>query len=75
MPYTRMQLEVSNQIGHLTLNQPDEYNRMPPAFWEEFLRAIAEMDASGGIRALIISSTGKHFSAGMDVSVFTDRRK
>ncbi len=28
MPYTRMQLDVSNQVGHLTLNQPDEYNRM-----------------------------------------------
>jgi enoyl-CoA hydratase len=70
-----MQLDVNNQVGHLTLNQPDEYNRMPAAFWEEFPRAIAEMDASGGVRALIVSAIGKHFCAGMDVSVFTDTAK
>ena len=70
-----MQLDITNQVGHLILNQPEQYNRMPPAFWEEFPRAIREMDASGGVRALIVSSTGKHFTAGMDVSVFTDARK
>ena len=75
MAYTSLRLEVNNQVGHLSLNQPDEYNRMPPAFWEEFPRAIAEMDASGGVRALIVSATGKHFCAGMDVSVFTDTAK
>jgi enoyl-CoA hydratase len=70
-----MQLDITNQVGHLILNQPEQYNRMPPTFWEEFPRAIREMDASGGVRALIVSSTGKHFTAGMDVSVFTDARK
>ncbi|MEZ5561246.1 MAG: enoyl-CoA hydratase-related protein [Pseudomonadales bacterium] len=71
MSYTRLQLEVTGKIGHLRLCQPDEYNRMPPAFWSEFPRALDELDARGDVRALVISSTGKHFSAGMDVSAFT----
>ena len=75
MAYTRMKLSVVDQVGHLTLNQPDEYNRMPPAFWSEFPRALEEVDASGKVRALVISSTGKHFTSGMDVSVFTNRRE
>lgn len=71
MNYTRMNVTKADKIGHIELNQPDEYNRMPPAFWEEFPAAVAEMNAGGDVRALIVSSTGKHFTAGMDISVFT----
>lgn len=60
MSYTRMQVDVSNQVGHITLNQPDEYNRMPPVFWQELPRAIREMDASGSVRTLIVPSTDTH---------------
>jgi enoyl-CoA hydratase len=69
--YTRMDVVLKDGIGTITLNQPDEYNRMPTAFWSEFPRAVEELDASGRTRALIVASTGKHFSAGMDLSVFT----
>ena len=77
MTYTRMNVSVGgneDNIGHIELNQPEEYNRMPPAFWEEFPRALDELDVTGKIRALVISSTGKHFTSGMDVSVFTASR-
>ncbi len=73
--FTRLQVSVSdNGVGTITLNQPEEYNRMPPAFWEEFPAALNALDETGRTRALIVASTGKHFSAGMDVSVFTDER-
>jgi len=74
MPYTRMTVTVADRIGHIQLNQPDEYNRMPPAFWAELPQALDELDARGDVRAIILSSTGKHFSSGMDVSVFTQDR-
>jgi enoyl-CoA hydratase len=44
---------------------------MVPAFWSELPAIVRELDASGEVRALVISSTGKHFTAGMDLSVFT----
>lgn len=69
-PFTRIQVKQQDNIAQLILNQPDEYNRMPPAFWEEFPQALGELDALGKVRALIISSTGKHFSAGLDISSF-----
>ncbi len=73
--YTRLEVTVADSgVGTITLNQPDEYNRMPPAFWGEFPAALETMDASGGMRALVVASTGKHFSAGMDLSVFTEGR-
>jgi enoyl-CoA hydratase len=75
MSYTRLDLTVANRIGHLQLSKPDEYNRMPPAFWEEFPAALEELDRRGDVRVLVVSSTGKHFSAGMDVSAFTGSRE
>ena len=71
MTYTRMKVGKADGVGSVEFDRPDEYNRMPPAFWEEFPRAVKEMDGGGDVRALIISATGKHFSAGMDLSVFT----
>ena len=71
MAYTRMNVGKADGVGCIELDQPGEYNRMPPAFWEEFPRAVRELDAGGDVRALIIAATGKHFSAGMDLSVFT----
>ncbi len=70
LDYTRMALRVENRVGWLQLNQPDEYNRMPPAFWDELPRALQEFDAPGTVRALVISSTGKHFTALISFSLF-----
>jgi enoyl-CoA hydratase len=72
--YTRLDVRMDGKVGTITLNQPGEYNRMPDAFWSEFPAAVRELDATGSTRALIVASTGKHFSAGMDVSVFTRAR-
>jgi enoyl-CoA hydratase len=69
--YTRLDVRSAGGVGTITLNQPDEYNRMPDAFWSEFPAAVRALDATGRTRALVVASTGKHFSAGMDVSVFT----
>ena len=72
MNYTRLNTSIDDGVGHIELAAPDEFNRMPPAFWEEFPAAVLEMDASGSVRALVISAQGKHFSSGMDTSVFTE---
>jgi enoyl-CoA hydratase len=45
---------------------------MIPAFWLELPQLIRDLDARGDVRVIVISSTGKHFSAGMDLSVFTN---
>ena len=73
MDYTRIAVEVDGSVGHIRFDVPDEYNRLPPAFWSEFPVALEELDARGDVRALVISSTGKHFTAGMDIGVFQGR--
>jgi len=43
---------------------------MIPSFWTDLPKIVGELDAAGSARAIVISSTGKHFCAGMDLSVF-----
>ncbi|MFT5203081.1 MAG: enoyl-CoA hydratase [Candidatus Aldehydirespiratoraceae bacterium] len=70
MGYTCFELEESEGVAHLRLSRPDAYNSMIPAFWSELPEIISELSDSGRVRAVVLSSTGKHFSAGMDLSVF-----
>ncbi len=74
MTYERLSVRIDDGVGFLVLNKPDEYNRMPPAFWRELPAAVQSLDASGSVRAIVLSSTGKHFSAGLDISSFGGER-
>lgn len=69
--YECFDVSISDQVAHLQLKRPDAYNTMVPAFWTELPQIVREIDAAGSARAIVISSTGKHFCAGMDLSVFT----
>jgi enoyl-CoA hydratase len=71
MGHTCFDVDVTDGIAHLRLNRPDAYNTMVPEFWGELPRIVRDLDASGDCRAIVLSSTGKHFCAGMDLSVFT----
>jgi enoyl-CoA hydratase len=64
-------VEVQDGVAHLRLNRPDELNTMIPAFWSELPSIVRDLDGTSAARAVVISSTGRHFSAGMDLAVFT----
>ena len=63
-------LTVSDHIAHLVLNKPDAMNTMHPTFWRELDTVLTQLHQEGHARALVISSTGKHFSAGMALETF-----
>lgn len=63
-------LDVSEGIAHICFNRPEQYNSLNATFWREFPQALREIDREGLARVIVISSTGKHFSAGMDLAVF-----
>ena len=70
MTYACFAISLENQIAHLRLNRPEKANSMIPEFWREFPEAIDRISADGAARVIVISSEGKHFTAGMDISVF-----
>src|SRR5205823_348241 len=54
------------------LNRPQAMNTMDPHFWRELDGVLARIHRDAQARALVISSTGKHFSAGMALDAFGD---
>ena len=75
MKYSTLDVEQKGHIAYITLNRPDAMNSMIPAFWTEFPAAIRTIDDEGSARVIVITSTGKHFSAGMDLSVFLNMKE
>ena len=63
-------LATTDHIAHLVLNRAQEMNTMNATFWRELDDVLTQVHRSGQARALVISSTGKHFSAGMALDVF-----
>ena len=62
--------DARSGIAELVLNQPERLNTMTPAFFPAVRDAVRTLDDAGATRVLVISSTGKHFSAGMALDVF-----
>jgi enoyl-CoA hydratase len=70
MHYESIQFTIDNKIAHLQLNRPASLNTMHPVLWRELTHALETLQREAPARALIISSTGKHFTAGMALDVF-----
>ena len=67
---TCFSLSQDQHIAHLVLNQPEALNTMHPTFWRELDEVLTRLHKEGTARVLVISSTGKHFSAGMALETF-----
>ena len=70
MSYQCFTLTIENKIAHLVLSRPQAMNTMQPVFWRELEQIAADLQRHAPARALVISSTGKHFTAGMALDVF-----
>ena len=57
-------------VAHLQLNRPERMNSLAPAFFTSLRDCVLRLNAEGQTRVLLLSSTGKHFSAGMALEVF-----
>jgi len=71
MAYRCFDVQISDAVAHVRLSRPDELNTMTPDFWRELPEIVTGISDDASARVIVISSTGKHFSAGMDLSVFT----
>ena len=70
--WTCFDVSFADKVAHVRLNRPDKLNAMNRAFWHELPAIMRDINDNARARCIVISSTGKHFSAGMDLSVFTD---
>ena len=70
MNYESFKYTSENGVGHLVLNKGEDLNKMTMNFWYELPKILDEVDRDASLRVLILTSTGKHFCAGMDLKNF-----
>jgi enoyl-CoA hydratase len=67
---TCFELTIDKHIAHLVMNRADRMNALDMTFWRELDEVLQQLHTSNQARVLVISSTGKHFSAGMSLEAF-----
>ncbi len=67
MSFSTFSLTIEDQIAHLVLCRPEKLNSLTLAFFQELYTVCHDLERQREVRALIISSTGKHFTAGLDL--------
>ncbi len=67
MSYEFLKLETERGIAVLTLNRPETFNSWNQKMRDELRDAVRELVADDALRVLVVTGTGRAFSAGEDV--------
>ena len=68
MGYECLNLEKDGHVAVMTLNRPETLNALNAALRKDIFSAVAEVREDDGIRALVITGTGRGFCSGADLS-------
>ena len=71
MTYTCFDVSKKDGIAHVVLKRGEALNTMTRDFWRELPEIMYALNNDGDARVCVISSTGRHFSAGMDLANFS----
>jgi enoyl-CoA hydratase len=69
MTYATLELSLDEGIARVRLNRPDKANAMNRAMWEDIRAAFTWIDATPEARVAVISGSGQHFTAGIDLAM------
>jgi enoyl-CoA hydratase len=65
--YQTVQVERTGHVAELRLDRPDTLNAFDDALVNELPGALLDLARDPEVRAVVLTSTGKHFSAGGDM--------
>lgn len=70
--YEGFDITVDGYVAELTFNRPEVFNRFDALMHREFTRALEVLRRDTELRAVVLASTGKVFSAGGDFDYMLD---
>ncbi len=68
MSYETILYGRKGRIGTITLNRPEKFNTIRPPMPAEIESALAEANADGEVRVIVLQGAGEAFCAGFDFS-------
>jgi enoyl-CoA hydratase len=76
MGYECFDVSIDHKVAHVRFNRPEARNTLTRPGFRELREIIGTIDDDGSIRAMVLSSTGKTFCAGLDLGAtdFGDTR-
>jgi enoyl-CoA hydratase len=72
MTYETFILEYHDHIAHVHFNRPDKANALNGQAWEELKTLFQALDQEEEARVVVLSGNGKHFCAGIDLSLLLE---
>jgi len=66
-------IEVKDNIGIITLNQPERRNTFNTPFAKELNAALIQLEYDDNVRVIVVKASGKHFSTGIALDEFKDK--
>jgi enoyl-CoA hydratase len=70
--YEVLALEVTDGVAIVSLNRPDKANSMNAPMWRELQQCFEWIDHEPSVRVAILAGNGRHFCAGLDLSLFAE---
>lgn len=70
--FKTLQINIDKAVATVYLNRPDKANAMNMPMWVELEDCFRQIDQTFEIRTVVLAGRGKHFCAGLDLSVFED---
>jgi enoyl-CoA hydratase len=65
--FENFQVSIEAHQAWVTLNRPEQRNRMGRSFFRETGDIFEELDRNEAVRVVVVSASGKTFSAGLDL--------
>jgi enoyl-CoA hydratase/carnithine racemase len=65
--YQTLLTDVTDKVATIWLNRPEHRNSFSPDMTRELHEAFARFEADDGVRAIVVTGSGKYFSAGADL--------
>ncbi len=72
MPSDKLRTRLEAGVATIELHRPDKANAIDLELWRELPRAMAWVDETPDARVAILVGAGKHFSAGIDLSMLEE---
>jgi enoyl-CoA hydratase/carnithine racemase len=68
MAEQRVSIAIEDHVADVRLTRPDKLNALDPAMFAALIDAIAQLEATSGLRAVVLSGEGRSFCAGLDMA-------
>ena len=72
VPSSCFSVTIADGVARIEMKRPEALNSMTRAFWSELPAIVRDIDQGAKARVIVLSSSGKHFCAGMDLEVFAE---